>query len=546
MSIKALSIHPEVGGPNITVEAGQPIKGMVKLTLSKPVPDIRVTVTFYGEKQATWLEDGDPARPYTVSPKPLITEATTIFDSTVKGKGGVLPAGAHMLPFTIQTESIGFRKVNLNTFPPTYTYDGSAGSDVEKAYGGSANIRYSLRCAASYTSGFITSKRVTTTATTDLFVSQAGRAKRLLYPFPFVTGNVVAPGSPRKEMWPIALRSVDSGEVRWNLSMSRRACLPGDNIECVVIAQSIVKKAIARVTLSLRETTVYATMLQVVHLSNPETRELAVAREHNWSTGLSPDMSSPPIVRTMNLHVPRDCAATLRTQLMSNTHVVRLIIEMEDESEPCTVVEVPLDVVMPDAGKGGREFVPELPREDSLNFTKGQPLSRNPSLKSLKSLKERADSALGDIEEPLSEDGEDKENGSEEDEEEGGKKERGLKIPLLGETPTVIKGRFRALYAYLPNRPDEISVEQGDIVHIRKSFKDGWAICENETRSSTGIVPIHHLQFAPENHSPPVVGFPKREDFSAQSAQQDNYSTKQGTGGSCVGVSKDINSGWIV
>ena len=67
MSIKALSIHPEVGGSNVTVEAGQPIKGMVKLTLSKPVPDIRVTVTFYGEKQATWLEDGDPARPYTVS-----------------------------------------------------------------------------------------------------------------------------------------------------------------------------------------------------------------------------------------------------------------------------------------------------------------------------------------------------------------------------------------------------------------------------------------------------------------------------------------------
>ena len=246
--------------------------------------------------------------------------------------------------------------------------------------------------------------------------------------------------------------------------MSRRACLPGDNIECVVIAQSIVKKAIARVTLSLRETTTYVTMLQVVHLSNPETRDLAVAREHNWSTGLSPDMSSPPLVRTVNLHVPRDCAPTLRTQLMSNTHVVRLMIEMEDETQPCTVVEVPLDIVMPDAGKGGREFVPDLPRVDSLNFTKGRPLSRNPSLKSLK---ERADSALGDIEESQSEDGEGKENATEEEEDGEGKKEGGLKIPLLGETPTVIKGRFKALYAYYPNRPDEISVEEGDIVHVR-------------------------------------------------------------------------------
>ncbi|KAJ3032014.1 hypothetical protein HDV00_008016 [Rhizophlyctis rosea] len=464
MSIKALTIHPDVGS-NVTVEAGQPIRGIVKLTLSKPVPDIRVSVAFHGEKEATWLENDDPTRPYTLSPKPMISEAVTVFDSTVKGKGGILPAGTHTLPFVIQTERMGIRKLNLRNLPPTYTYDGSAGSNVEKAYGGSASIRYSLRASASHSAGFLTSKRVSTTTNVEVIVTQPGRASRLLFPFPFVTGNVVAPGSPRRELWPIALRTVDSGEVRWNLSMSRRACLPGDGIECVVIAQSVVKKSIARVTLSLRETTTFQTMLQVVNLSNPATRELHAVREHNWSTGLSPEMSSAPIVRSMNLQVPRDAAPTMRTQILGNTHVVRLVVELDGEERPCTVVEVPLDIVMPDSGNGGREFVPELARDDSLEFTKNRLIKK-------KAMKERADSALGDIEDPSSQEGEGKENvvkHMEVDEGEGGmeRSENEIKVALLGETPSVIQGRFKALYAYLPNRPDEIAVGENDVVQIR-------------------------------------------------------------------------------
>lgn len=54
--------------------------------------------------------------------------------------------------------------------------------------------------------------------------------------------------------------------------------------------------------------------------------------------------------------------------------------------------------------------------------------------------------------------------------------------------------RHEAKFVYLPQNPDEILLEVGDIVTILQKQDDSWAICRNLTKKVTGVIPLAYIQ----------------------------------------------------
>jgi hypothetical protein len=50
----------------------------------------------------------------------------------------------------------------------------------------------------------------------------------------------------------------------------------------------------------------------------------------------------------------------------------------------------------------------------------------------------------------------------------------------------------KVLRAYLPTLPDELQIQQGELIEIVNCFDDGWALCLNQ-HGEKGVVPLECL-----------------------------------------------------
>ncbi|KNE58724.1 hypothetical protein AMAG_04276 [Allomyces macrogynus ATCC 38327] len=73
------------------------------------------------------------------------------------------------------------------------------------------------------------------------------------------------------------------------------------------------------------------------------------------------------------------------------------------------------------------------------------------------------------------------------------------RIPESGEpslAPTVTSIRVRgprlAATSFVPAQPDELALEQGDVLHVHAVYSDGWAYCSNLATDppAKGLVPV--------------------------------------------------------
>ncbi|KAJ3280387.1 hypothetical protein HK104_000704 [Borealophlyctis nickersoniae] len=498
MIVKEIHVLSLTGEKHLSVEAGSVLSGMVAISLQSDAKDLRAVVTLCGTEAVHW-PDSLRTGSYTHN-APFVTARTDVYDGRLKGMGGTLPKGTHYIPFTIDTKRVGLRPLNLEDLPHTYRYNAAEGSDIEKGSAGSASIRYWLRGVVSIP-GKLTTNPTYVETTTKLTVVPPLRAKRLGCPFSYLIGNVVAPGSPRTERWPIPLKTLDRRHVRWNLAISRRACLPGDAVDCLVIAQANPGRAIAHVTISLRETTTFSTAThRKVPLSDPPTRVLAAVRE--TSLGYSSGVGDGPILRTIPITIPRDAKATIQTRTLSNIHVLRLSIQLQDEEEPCTVIELPFTIVQPDFDPmTGRVIPPKAIRNESLGWMEQEEKEKEEEDEQLPTLSpsgsetsEGDGSSLdGSLSDSVSSSG-----------------SFGAKLPsIIRSTPSVIRGRFKATYSFVAKKPDEMDMQAGDAVYVSRSFEDGWVKARNESTGVTGVVPLHHLQEILEDESRLLLAFPK-------------------------------------
>jgi hypothetical protein len=46
---------------------------------------------------------------------------------------------------------------------------------------------------------------------------------------------------------------------------------------------------------------------------------------------------------------------------------------------------------------------------------------------------------------------------------------------------------------YIPTLPDELSIDVGETVRVKKEFDDGWALCVN-ARGEQGMIPLECLE----------------------------------------------------
>ncbi|KAI8841160.1 hypothetical protein BJ741DRAFT_19954 [Chytriomyces cf. hyalinus JEL632] len=75
-----------------------------------------------------------------------------------------------------------------------------------------------------------------------------------------------------------------------------------------------------------------------------------------------------------------------------------------------------------------------------------------------------------------------------------------------------VKGQDKAIYDYMPERSDEITLRVGDIIAVEQSFDDGWAYGKNLTNGQTGNFPLDCLASSSEAaDSAPSKGHNQRQ-----------------------------------
>ncbi|KAI9105293.1 hypothetical protein DFS34DRAFT_598850 [Phlyctochytrium arcticum] len=524
----------------------------------------------------------------------LVNYTTMAYDSLTKGCGGTLPTGYHRIPIDIDTTQLN--GVDLSRLPPSFCYDATRGSDVEdrgltpklrqakeggkgekdpavaakeeeykaKRKYGQFQLRYTLKCIASWApnSKLVGRKHKEATVEVLVMTPSTDRARLLAFPFPSLIGNIHAPGSPRPDLWVSPHRMIDTGLIRWSLTVPRRSVMAGDVLECVVglgvppgdrrVVDSVTVELRERATLDHKKFGLLALSggAEGVLPSASPTRILAAVRETSWGAHNGARSGShEPTIRNLPITIPWDAAPTMQdTKFFRSVVVVRLTIKVRvraDASSPdqssdpvtCTKVEVPIHIVAPDI-RLGKSFPPILNRDPAKERADAERLAKiTDSEASDQEGNEESESAFGTSPSPTgqvaplarkystssSSQGSILSAGHASTTSNGGV--RSGVIP--GVAPDAVVGRFRVLYGYHARHEDELSARPGDIVLVSETNLAGWShattVLHADRRVSrglnkatsppppskqvSGLIPTHHLIYHPENPVPFMLGF---------------------------------------
>ncbi|TPX64116.1 hypothetical protein SpCBS45565_g06089 [Spizellomyces sp. 'palustris'] len=500
MSVTSLSIVSLTDFHLLTVEAGSRLKGYVNIHLSKPQKDINITLTLAGAYTATW--PSSPSHPSGSEQGHVVKYTVVAYDSKQKGTGGVLPGGFHRIPIDINTTDLN--GLDLRDLPPSFRYDAKWGKDMQdnvddKIRVGSFQCMYTLKCNISWASGSKLVRRKTKICQVEVLVITPTRyrAKLLAFPYPSLIGNTLAPGSPRPDLWATPHRIVDKGLVRWSLTVPRRSCMAGDVLDCIVglgPAPPNMEMDCVKLELSERATFTSPKGGTLVALSGAgegllpsasPTRVIAAVRESSWGRQNGCAETDTAAIRTLPIKIPWDASATMDTLFFKSVVVLRLTIRLvhpDGSTETSTIVELPIHIVAPDI-RMGRPFPPILPHRKETTTETG--------------ISDLTDSAI--------------DMGKEDDDDDMScTDEQGVRFGAIpGVAPDTVVGTFKVVYPYFARGPEELGVRVGDVVHVSKSFADGWSYCSTTTTSThpSGLIPTHHLVHFSLDPIPPLLGF---------------------------------------
>lgn len=59
---------------------------------------------------------------------------------------------------------------------------------------------------------------------------------------------------------------------------------------------------------------------------------------------------------------------------------------------------------------------------------------------------------------------------------------------------TVFSCRYRALYKYKPQNPDEMEMDEGDIVYVLEKCDDGWFVGTSQRTGCFGTFPGNYVE----------------------------------------------------
>lgn len=67
-----------------------------------------------------------------------------------------------------------------------------------------------------------------------------------------------------------------------------------------------------------------------------------------------------------------------------------------------------------------------------------------------------------------------------------------MEVPIINKH--LISSRYRALFKYMPQNPDELEMSEGDTVMVLEKCDDGWFVGTSERTGCFGTFPGNYVQ----------------------------------------------------